>query len=426
MVRNMLLEFKVENFLSFKDEVIFSLVASSDRSLPNNVIDLGNNKRFLRNAVVYGPNASGKSNLIKALDFVKYIVINSHKNQSGEMIVRSPFKLDQNNINKPSKFEISYICQNILYVYGFSLTEEKIVEEYLYYYPKGQPALVFEKKENERNYHFTTDKKEMKDIEKHTLENMLYISRSANMNYEKSKNAIKWFVDNLTLAFPSNSRIMHLFSAEIFNENEKVRKQMKKLLSQLDTGIVDVDLTFKKYSREDIPDEAPEKFKKMIEIDDKLIKIYNTKIDTIHNGKDNEGQDIPVTFDFEREESRGTIKLFDISGLIFDSLMYGKVLVYDEFDNSLHPHLFTELIRLFNDPTLNQKNAQLIFTTHNTFLLKHSLFRRDQIWLMEKNKDQATDLFSLSEFNVRKDKNIERGYLAGRFGAIPFISDGEY
>ena len=421
----MLIEFKVENFLSFKEEVTFSKVASSDRSLPNNVIDFGKNKRFLRNAVIYGPNASGKSNLIKALEFVKDIVINSHKNQSGEKIIRSPFKLDQNNINEPSKFEISYIYEKILYVYGFALTEEKIYEEYLYYYPKGQPALVFERNENEQNYHYTMDKKEQRDIEKHTLENMLYLSRSANMNYEKSKNAIKWFVDNLTVAFPSNSNLMHLFSAEIFDENEKIKEKMKKLLCKMDTGIVDVELTLKKYSIKNVPDEAPENFKKMVEImDDKLTGVYHTRMNAIHNGKDNEGKDIPVTFDFEREESRGTIKLFDISGLIFDSLMYGKVLVYDELDNSLHPHLISALIKLFDDPEMNQKNAQLIFTTHNTNLLKQTLFRRDQIWFTEKDQDQATDLFSLSRFNVRKDKNIERGYLAGRYGAIPFISDG--
>ena len=183
----------------------------------------------------------------------------------------------------------------------------------------------------------------------------------------------------------------------------------------------------KKYSKENIPDEAPDVFKKMVGLlYEKSANIYNTKINTIHNGKDENGKDVPITFDFEREESRGTIKLFDLSGQIFESLMFGKVLVYDEFDNNLHPHLLSALINIYNDPDLNKNNAQLIFTTHNTNLLKQTLFRRDQIWFTEKNQDQSTNLFSLSEYNVRKDKNIERGYLSGRYGAIPFISDGEY
>lgn len=426
-VRNVLVEFKVENFLSFKEEVTFSNIASTDKSLPNNVINLKKNKRYLRNSVIYGPNASGKTNLIKALDFVKFIVINSHTNQSGQRIERIPFKLDKNYFDKPSKFEISFIWEKILYIYGFSLTEEKIHEEYLYSYPKGQPALIFERNGLENEYHFTTDEKEQKDIAKHTLENMLYISRSANMNYEKSKIAMKWFVENLTVAFPSNSRQMRLHSAEIFDENNKIQTQMKELLCKLDTGIIDLDLTLKKYSKENTPDEAPDGFKKMVgSLYEKSAKIYNTKINTIHNGKDENGKDVPITFDFEREESRGTIKLFDLSGQIFESLMFGKVLVYDEFDNSLHPHLLSALIKIYNDPDLNKNNAQLIFTTHNTNLLTQTLFRRDQIWFTEKNQDQSTNLFSLSEYNVRKDKNIERGYLSGRYGAIPFISDGEY
>ncbi len=423
----MLIELKIENFLSFKEKVTFSNMASTDKSLQKNIISYKKKKRYLRNSVIYGPNASGKTNLIKAIDFIKYIVINSHTNQSGQKIPRIPFKLDKGCLDKPSKFEISFIWKEILYIYGFSLTEEKIHEEYLYFYPKGQPALIFERNGLEDNYHFTTDEKEQKDISKHTLENMLYISRSANMNYEKTKIAMKWFVENLTVAFSSNSQYMHLHSAEIFNENDKIQSQMKELLCKLDTGIIDVDITFKKYTKENIPDEAPDDFKKMVgALNENINKIYNTKINTIHKGIDENGKNIPITFDFEGEESQGTLKLFDVSGLIFESLMFGKVLVYDEFDNSLHPHLLSALIDIFNDSDLNKNNAQLIFTTHNTNLLKQASFRRDQIWFTEKNQDQSTNLFSLSDYNVRKDKNIERGYLSGRYGAIPFISDGEY
>lgn len=418
---------KIENFLSFQKEVTFSNIATSDKTHPNNISTFSKNKRVLRNSVIYGPNASGKSNFIKAINFIQNFVINSHRIQSGEPISRNPFKIDINNTNEPSKFEITYIYDGVIYIYGFSITDDKVHEEYLYYYPKGQPALIFERNGIEGSYYFTTDKNEQNNIEKHTLDNMLYFSRSANMNYEKTKKAIKWFIDHLTVVNPSNTPKMHLYSAELYDSDNKIQSQMKELLCRLDTGIIDLDVTFKKYSKDNVPDEAPEEFKQMVALmNKKLSGVYNTKINSIHKGFDDKGEDIFVTFNFEQEESHGTRKLFDLSGQIFDSLKYGKVLIYDEFDNSLHPNLLPALIKLYNDPSLNKNNAQLIFTTHNTNLLKQSLFRRDQIWLTEKDKNQATNLFSLSTFNVRKDKNIERGYLAGRYGAIPFISDGEY
>jgi len=417
----MLIEFNVQNFRSIKEEVTFSLVASADKSLDNNLIktDLLRDN-LLRSAVIYGANASGKSNFVLAFNSLKKFVMESHMFQKGTKINYSPFKLDTKYLSKPSKFEVVFIKNNIKYIYGVSLNSEKIIDEYLYYYPEGRRALIFERRDT-NNYRFTIDRKEQKFISEKTLDNVLYLSNSTQLNYDKTSEAFDWFKDNLAFIGVADHPKLIDYTIQKLNENENMKKFILKALIEADLGINDLFASIKEISIDEIPIQIREQLKAMMP--DAKGNFEKIDIRIIHKVLDEIGNENRVEFDLE-EESEGTKRLFSLIGIWIDSLNNGRVLVVDELDTKLHHLLNVFLIKLFNDPTQNKNNAQLIFTTHNTNLLDLNIFRRDQIWFTEKNpRKGTTDLYSLIEFSPRKDKNIQKGYLAGRYGAIPFISD---
>ena len=414
----MLLEFSVENFLSFKDKMTLNMIASSDKSLDNNLINYNGNN-LIKCAVVYGPNASGKTNLLKSIGFVKSMVINSHKNQKGDAIRVIPFRLDEKYSNKPSKFELVFIKDGIKYVYGFSADMTKIHEEYLYYYPMGRPAVIFER-DHTNNYRFVKDKKEQNELSKRTLDNSLYLSTSSNWNYKRTAKAMEWFVNNVQVETLQEMPIANTKTTEIFNKNERTKEIVKKFLYEADVGIVDLDISVRTLSDKDFAKKIPEPFLEYILKDNPKI----TEIRTYHYGFDSSGNKVKIPFNF-RDESDGSKRMFELTGIIIDVLLNGKLLIIDEFDTNLHPHLVKYLVGLFQNPKKNKNNSQLVFSTHNTYLLKTNLFRRDQIWFTEKRPDQSTDLYSLWDYKPRKDENIEKGYLAGRYGAVPFLGDGD-
>jgi uncharacterized protein len=417
----MLIEFNVQNFRSIKEEVTLSLVASPDKSLDNNLIktDLLRDN-LLRSAVIYGANASGKSNVFLAFNFLNSFVMQSHTFQKGTKINYFPFKLDKKYLSKPSKFEVVFIKNNIKYIYGVSFIGERIIDEYLYYYPEGRKALIFERKET-NNYRFTIDRKEQKFISEKTLDNVLYLSNSTQLNYDKTSEAFDWFKDNLAFIGVADHPKLIDYTIQKLNENENMKKFILKALIEADLGINDLFASIKEISIDEIPIQIREQLKAMMP--DAKGNFEKIDIRIIHKVLDEIGNENRVEFDFE-EESEGTKRLFSLIGIWIDSLNNGRVLVVDELDTKLHHLLNVFLIKLFNDPTQNKNNAQLIFTTHNTNLLDLNIFRRDQIWFTEKNpRKGTTDLYSLIEFSPRKDKNIQKGYLAGRYGAIPFISD---
>ncbi len=427
----MLIEFSIENFRSFKEKVTLSLLSSSDKSLDDNLIktDVLNNYNLLRSEAIYGANASGKSNIVFALNSLKNLVKNSHKFQKGTKIDYSPFKLDKKYLSLPSKFEVIFIKNNIRYVYGVSFTSEKIIDEYLCYYPKGRKALIFERKDTD-NYRFTTDKKEQKFLSEKTLQNVLYLSNSTKLNYRKTSDVFDWFKDTLKIIGTTDHPQLIEDSIESLNKDKKLKEFILKGLNEADLGIVDISASIEKVSIEDLdeieisPESVPN-FKKnfMLKTSGEDIQLINMEIKTIHKVLNKYGDELNISFDFE-EESEGTKRLFSLIGLWIDVLRNGRILIVDELDTKLHHLLNILLIKLFHDPTQNKCNAQLIFTTHNTNLLDLDLFRRDQIWFTEKNPSFGnTDLYSLIEFSPRKDKNIQKGYLAGRYGAIPFIGD---
>ncbi|MCJ7651248.1 MAG: ATP-binding protein, partial [Candidatus Lokiarchaeota archaeon] len=262
---------------------------------------------------------------------------------------------------------------------------------------------------------------EQKFISEKTLDNVLYLSNSTKLKYDKTSEAFDWFQDNLGIIGVANHPKLIEYTIHKFNEDKKMKKFILKALIEADLGINDLSASFEKISIDEIPIAIREKLKAIIP--DSEGNLEKMDITTIHKVLDEMGNEDYVEFDFE-EESEGTKRLFSLIGLWIDSLKNGRVLIVDELDTKLHHLLNIFLIKLFNDPTQNKNNAQLIFTTHNTNLLNLDIFRRDQIWFTEKNPSKgSTDLYSLIEFRPRKDKNIQKGYLAGRYGAIPFIGD---
>ncbi len=412
----MLLQFSVENFLSIKDRVTLSLVASKDDLLSENTINF-NKIKVLKSAALYGPNASGKTNILKALSYIIYLIGNSHINQPGQKINIIPFRLDKTVEDRPSTFEIIFEIVGTKYIYGVSLDRNKVYKEYLYYYPHGRKRTIFIRDhENQNIYTFPVDENRQNVIKENTGENMLYLSRSANMNYERTSVVVKWFLNNIiTMIQDSYLTDLSGYTKRICAENKTIKGEiMKRFVSKADRGIV--DLTVKDIElREDFLKDLPQ------EIRDIVVEDIRREIETIHCGLDRNGERIKVAFRFE-EESEGTRKIFKWSGPFLDAMVNGRLLLIDEFERSLHPLLVRYLIDTFNKSGFNNFGAQLIFATHSSYLLHPDILRRDQIWFTEKKADQSTDLRSLYEYRARKYENIEKGYLAGRYGAIPDLN----
>lgn len=419
----MLIEFSIENYRSIKEKVTLSFVSSSDKSLDNNLIrnTILKNENLLRSTAIYGPNASGKTNVLLGINFLYKMVLLSSKNQKGEKIDVTPFRLDENCVSKPSRFEVIFIKNNVKYVYGTAITPEKVVEEYLYYYPKGRKAIIFTRDINrDPIYMFNTDQNEQKFISTKILDNVLYLSGATQLNYDKTSVAFDWFKYILQVIGPTDNPGLRTTTVKMLNEDENMKALIMKGLSEADLGIDDISTLIKDVSIDDLPFELPDELKQEV-VDGKLKTV---DIKSIHKGIDVNGNEQKVLFEFE-DESEGTRRMFSLIGPWIDTLINGHVLIIDELETKLHNKLSAFLIKLFNDPTQNQNNAQLIFTTHNTNLLDQDLLRRDQIWFTEKNPEFGnTELYSLVEFSPRNDKNIQRGYLAGRYGALPFINDG--
>lgn len=422
----MLIEFNIENFRSIKEELTFSMVSTKDNSFENNLIktEVLKGDSLVKSAVLYGANASGKTNVLMALNELRKLVLTSHKNQKGDEIPFYPFRLDKLFLKKPTKLSVTFIKDGIKYIYGISYDKEKIINEYLYDFPKNHKKIIFMRK-NTNEYRFINDAKEKekeKFISVRLLDNVLFLSKATQEKLEIVSPAFDWFKDNLRIILSTDNQDLPNATIEML-EKDNNKKIILKAIYETDVGIDDVLVTMKKFELSNILKGKSPKVKELIlaMIEDIGVensnKIKIPEIRMLHNN---------VPFDLV-EESDGTQRMFSLIGPWIDALKNGRVLVVDEIDTKLHPKLNEFLIKLFHDETQNKKNAQLIITTHNTNLLDiQDIFRRDQIWFTEKNsKTGATDLYSLVEFSPRKDKNIERGYLAGKYGAIPYITDSK-
>lgn len=402
----MLIQFSVENYLSIKDKVVLSMLASKDNEHPEHLVVDGSN-RYLKSTVIYGANASGKSNVLNAFWFMVNYVLTSHNQQLHKKIERIPFKFDRETPVKPSSFEVIFTTNGIRYVYGFSVTDEEVVEEYLYYYPNGRQALIFERK-NTKEYRFTVDIEEQNTLKERTSANKLYLSVASNWSYSKAIPVLEWFASCQVITKDSVADAYGINTEQL--RNDDYRAVIASMLKVADFGIHDLHV------REN---ENTSSLLTLI----KGREEYST-VDAVHVVQDENGENILYKLNMA-EESEGTKSYFKLAGVIQNVLSNGTLLIADEIDAHLHPLLTKYLLSLFNNTELNTKGAQLIFTSHNTNLLDLDICRRDQIWFTEKDEQTAaTDLYSLYDFSVRKDAKVEKGYLIGRYGAVPLIKGG--
>lgn len=415
----MLIEFRVKNFRSLRDEQVLSMVASSDKSLLDTHAagtGLKAVPHLLRSAAVYGANASGKSNLIKALQYMRGVVVESAALQPGQTFDRlQPFKLDATSVSQPTEFEVTFILSGVRYQYGFAMNSQRIVSEQLLVFKAFKPQRWFERHfdaiSGKDVYEFGPSLKGAKNLwEGATRANALFLAVAVQLNSEALRPVFEWFANRLVI-FNEQSPLSPHFSVQML-KIEQQRKAICEFLRAADISISDIEVATKQAmvhtlnfdlatgKREDAAGEQA--------VDE--VKFHHI---TDHGR---------AVFDL-MDESSGTRNLLFLTGPILDILNKGQTLVVDELDTSLHTLLVQAIVRLFHQSLVNTGGAQLIFTTHDTSLLDaYGLFRRDQIWFVEKHPDQSSSLYPLLDFSPRKNEALERGYLQGRYGALPLLS----
>lgn len=405
----MLLEFSCSDHKSIKTPILFSTVASKDTVNEDSLYMYGNT-RVLRTAVIYGANGSGKSNFVDAIQFVKNLVINSINHQPGQGILQNPHKLS--GPDAESKYAIQFVTNGIRYAFGFTLKHLLIIDEYLYYFPSGRQVKIYERDEsgftagNKFKNRFETCRDVLKP-------NRLLLSCAANFsNVDEIAKAFSFFRDELVIYRGLGTDNWMEYSMEQISTNPAMKKVVLSFLQSLGTGIKDIRVKIDKTNMQasDLPPFLADEFKAM------LLSNPVNKIDA---------KVVYSTFetDLMTEESVGVRKLFEMLCPFIDIIIRGKVLVCDELEASLHESILHGLVTLFRQ-IKSEKFAQLIFTTHDTSILDLDLFRRDQVWFTEISQDsRATELYSLAEIkNVRKGENVSKGYIMGKYGAIPMLN----
>ncbi|MCM1156535.1 MAG: ATP-binding protein [Roseburia sp.] len=403
----MLLEFKCSNHKSIKEEVKFSMIAGSDNTFEDFLKEFGNVK-VLRSAIIYGANGSGKSNFISALSFMRDLVSNSINHQPGQGVFQARHKLSGEDI--PSEYSVQFVRNDIRYAYGFSVKQNLIQDEYLYYFPKGRQVKIFERNGLEI---VPGDRyKSVFDVSISILkENRLFLSCAANYsNVKEIEETFMFFNMDMVVYNPEINNWTE-YSIELMQNNDTIRKVFVDILRALGTGVKDVKVKLEKVKISDL--------QKELQFPDALKSLLGAQ-----DGNRIEAKVVYDQFevDLMSEESAGVRRLFQMICPIIDILNKGKILICDELETSLHEAVIFQIVQLFQHYQKN-KFAQLIFSTHDTSLLNVDLFRRDQVWFTQLNAERATDLYSLVEIrNVRKSENLEKGYVSGKYGAIPMLN----
>lgn len=407
----MIKEIHVGNFYSIKEVVVLDLKAGNSKTqksqnLLQNIFDF-NDLQILKSVALYGANASGKSNIIKAISFCVRMIFNSHTHNENVLFNFKPFKFD-GFATKPSTFKILFAIRGIEYEYSFSLTPTEIITEELYYYPNGRRAKVFTRDERlgpEKNkiYSFSSVIKKPLDVADNTSKKTLYISRASQMDREIAKEVFRFFSESFVLGVvPFESAAVE----ELFNKN---KDQVLKALQIADSDIVDIKI---KNELRPVKNVNADLLTGTATIqDDVQLQLIIT---SFHKSNPN------IAFDFATEESSGTRALFVFILTILDVVKNSKVLLIDEIEISLHTKIVEYIIEMFNA----SESAQLIYSTHNTNLLNLNKLRKDQICFVNKKENGATDLYSLFDYkDFRDTMDVEKAYLQGRFDAIPYIND---
>lgn len=446
----MLIEFRVKNFKSFKTEQVLSLVSTGakDKTLPDNIIQAaiksGKTQEtelpLVSTAVIYGANASGKSNLIDAIKFAEKFVTNQHgfspgRKKNTNFIPVEPFLLSKDAVSKPVEFWLTFILEGVRYQYGFSVDREKVYAEWLIAFPNGIAQTWFERtiqdaqaEKPEYNWHFQAGKyrKSRNDIKGKTRPDALFLTIAAEFNDEPLIRVQNWFLHNLHYIYSNNCNFFKGYTSNSIMEDPNKKHQIANLLREADLGLAGLEI--EKTETAILPPDLP------ADLPDELIEpLTIIRQQLINRLKDSEAKEVKfdlklshytedsdwtVPFPLEKE-SFGTQRLFELSGLLLDVLDNGYTLFIDELEANLHPLLVRKLIGFFGDKNINLKGAQLIFTTHNVNLLDEDILRRDQVWFVEKHRDGSSNLYPLTDIQPRKGEALEKNYLEGRYGAIP-------
>lgn len=400
----MILSFRTKNFRSFAEDAIISMrpVRAYKEHWEN--LHHTNEMDVLKVAAVYGPNASGKSNLVKAIAFMRRTVLDSLRRSSVDKIDVEPFALDEQKILEPSEFDIEMLIGDYVYRYGFSAKADSIVAEWLYRSHGGARSVAQPLFIREGGKILEANKRIFREIGfldiKTLLSNSLLLPRLDQLNNETAKRIMRWFA-HLQVMSGSRSQRYSAFSVRKIN-NTEFHNGMMRFLKFADSSIKDVLVKSRTVEWE----------KENISFEEHTVLVARMN---------RQGKQVP--FDLGEKESEGTIKMFELSGPLTDILNEGHTLVIDEMEAKLHPLLTKRIIYLFSSQDWNPNNAQLIFITHDATIMRHAGLRRDQIWFCDKNRYGVSDLYSLAEIKstakARKEDNLEKKYLEGRFGAVP-------
>lgn len=433
---DMLLSFRCANFRSISDEQEISLIAQNNRTQEHDesLLDVpAHTEKALRCAAIYGPNASGKSNLLLAMNTFRDMIADSQRKwkPTGEIPVWDPFALNEISKSTETRFEAEISVEQNVYLYSVSFNSRVITKEVLVDITK-RPKMLFRRSADNstisvtfpgRNLADTTeDQKHLDLIKIQTRPNSLFLSSAAQSNFERLTAIYKWITESFQILSPAVHATAGFTAGACSDPMRK--QQIQALLAFADTGIVGLEI---------IEEDAPERERRFLgavlsayereiesqsadlRVPERLVR-HNIKM--LHRGPG--GHIYPLPFE---QESAGTKAYFYMLGPLINELEQGTVLLIDELESSLHPNLARQFVRIFNDPTLNPKGAQLVFATHDTNLLDLELVRRDQVWFTEKNQQGSTAVSQLSDFKPRKEQNVAFAYLHGRFGGTPFLDE---
>lgn len=441
----MLVQFTVGNYRSFQEPVTLSLLAANldhtdDLLVQDNTFIAGDELKLLKATAIYGANASGKSNLAKAIDFVKWFMMNSFTAlKPTDKIHAEPFRLDVKSERNPSCFEIVFFVKNRRYRYGFEVTQDRVISEWLYDVPKRRKSTDKEIYERELFFRqgdtirIPAKQAYMKGgivdravLKKFTRANALFISVSAQLNVKVADDILTWVTYNLNITSGSQDYGYSRYTIRcLANNNNKL--EILNLIRKLDLGIDHIEINQTELSSSSLNLDSllvtvPDVIKDMIIQSETVV---STDVITSHRKIDHDGNlTLIEQFKLTEHESEGTQKVFAFSGPLIETLKKGGVMIIDEFDASLHPVISLAIIRLFNSQETNPNNAQLVFMTHDTNLLDQRVLRRDQIWFTEKNRYGITDLYSLAEYKSNgSNEDLEENYIQGRYGAVPYLRD---
>lgn len=425
----MIIEFVVQNFRSFKEEQRLNLAASNyDKSLPENImaVDLPGlqDLRLVKAAALYGPNAGGKTNVLVALQFLQWLVVDSATGlKPGARFPSEAFRLDPKTATQPTLLTLTFVAEKVRYELSVAVTTDRVVQERLVAYPSGRAQVWYDRVWDEEagRYEWSpaqgTEFKRDPAIVDKTRDNALFLSTAAQWNNAQVAPVYQWFAKQLGfLTLSVEGGLNPGITAALMEQSPAIRQALQGLMRTADLGIAGVDAR-----EQEIPEDKLRSVFMSIEkeLGREILPRKEWEISFQHEGKG--GAVVPMPWPLE---SAGTCRFFSLLGPWLDVVAHQNVLCIDELDTSLHPSLVAALLRLFSKSTEGNPGAQLLFTTHNPLLLDTTLLRRDQIWFADKNRDGASFLYPLTDYKPRADESLVRGYLAGRYGAVPFIPKG--